>query len=68
MPILRNEKKALNELKTALQESFKIVNFRIYGSKAKGTDVDGSDLDVMIILEDHSPSVESKIDDLIFEN
>ncbi len=45
----------------------KYVDFRIYGSKAKGTDIDGSGLDVMIILEDHSPSIESKIDDLIFD-
>ena len=43
------------------------MDFRIYGSKAKGTDVEESDLDVMIVLEDRTPFMESQIDDLIFE-
>ena len=43
------------------------MDFRVYGSKAKGTDVPGSDVDVMIQLEDYSPIIESEIDDLIFQ-
>ena len=46
---------------------FPILDFRIYGSKAKGTDVQDSDVDVMIVLEDHWPTIESEIDDLIFD-
>jgi predicted nucleotidyltransferase len=67
MPILPNEKKALDVLKTALTENYKLLDFKIYGSKAKGTDVPDSDLDVMIALEEHSPAIESQIDDLIFD-
>ena len=67
MSITQNEKKALNELQTKLAEKYSLVDFKLYGSKAIGTDVSGSDLDVMIVLEDLSPAIESKIDDLIFD-
>ena len=67
MPILPNEKKALNALRTALLENYSLLDLRLFGSKAKGTDSHDSDLDVMIVLDDYSPSIESKIDDLIFE-
>ena len=67
MPILPNEKKALKELQENLQNNYSLVDFKLYGSKSKGTDQPESDLDVMIILEDLSPEIESEIDDLIFE-
>ena len=67
MGITQNEKKALNELQTKLAEKYSLVNFKLYGSKAIGTDVSGSDLDVMIVLEDLSPAIESEIDDLVFD-
>jgi predicted nucleotidyltransferase len=52
MSITPNEKKALNELQTKLAGKYSLVDFKLYGSKAIGTDVSGSDLDVMIVLED----------------
>ena len=67
MPILPNEKQALNDLKGRLLKKYGILDFRVFGSKAKGTDVEGSDIDVMIVLKDLSPLIESQIDDLIFE-
>ena len=67
MSISKNEKKALNELRTKLAKLYNLVDFKLYGSKASGTDVPGSDLDVMIELEDLSPAIESEIDDLIFD-
>jgi len=67
MPISANEKKALNALRTALLANYSLLDLRLFGSKAKGTDSHDSDLDVMIVLEDYSPSIESEIDDLIFE-
>ena len=67
MPLLPNENKALNALKNILSEKYSILDFRIYGFKAKGTDVQGSDIDIMIVLEDHSPAIEFEIDDLIFD-
>jgi len=67
MPILPNEKKALEALRSKLLQNYGLLDLRLYGSKAKGTDVEDSDLDIMIVLEDHSPVIESEIDDLIFE-
>jgi predicted nucleotidyltransferase len=67
MVLLPNEEKALKELKITLAENFQLLDFRIFGSKVKGTDVQDSDLDVMIVLEDYSPKIESRIDDLIFD-
>ena len=65
--LLPNEEKALKELKTTLAEKSQLLDFRLFGSKAKGTDITNSDLDVMIVLEEHSPAIESRIDDLIFD-
>jgi len=67
MPILPDEKKALKVLRTTLLKNYGLLDLRLYGSKAKGTDVPDSDLDVMIVLEDYSPVVESEIDDVIFD-
>ncbi|OEU79673.1 MAG: hypothetical protein BA873_03740 [Desulfobulbaceae bacterium C00003063] len=67
MSILPNEKKALDTLRTALLQNYEILDVKLYGSKAKETDAPDSDLDVMIVLEDYSPVVESEIDDLIFD-
>ncbi len=66
MGISPNEKRALKELRRKLSENYSLMDFKLYGSKAKGTDMIGSDLDVMIVLEVCSPIVESEIDDLIF--
>ncbi len=67
MPILLNERKALEGLRRKLLKDHRLLDFRIYGSKAKGTDMEDSDLDVMIVLEELTPQIESKIDDLVFE-
>ena len=67
MGLLPNEQKALKELKFTLAENFQLLDFRIFGSKAVETDIEDSDLDVMIVLEGLSPTIESRIDDLIFD-
>ena len=67
MPILPNEKKALNTLKSILLQNYGVLDLKIYGSKARGTDVQDSDLDIMIVLEENTPRIESQIDDLIFD-
>ena len=67
MPILPNEKKALNGLKVELNKRYDLSEIKIYGSKARGLDTLESDLDVMVVLKKSSPSIESEIDDLIFE-
>ena len=67
MPILKDEELALNELRSILVEKYNIIDMRLYGSKAKGTDFPGSDIDVMIVLENASPVIESEIDDIIYD-
>ncbi len=65
--IKENEKIALLKLKEALQEKFKLIDFRLFGSKANGAATAKSDIDVMIEIEDYNPVVESEIDDLVFK-
>lgn len=67
MPLLKNEEIAINSLKKILDKKYNVIDMRLYGSKAKGTDLEGSDIDVMIVLEDSSPTIESEIDDLIYD-
>jgi len=67
MPILPNERKALSTLKDLLEKKYQLRDFRVYGSKVKGSDTPESDVDVMIELEDWSPTIELEIDDLIFQ-
>lgn len=67
MPILPNEKSAIEFLRKALHKKYKLLDFKLYGSKARGTDHQYSDLDIMIVLEENTPEIESEIDDLIFE-
>ncbi|OGL49500.1 MAG: hypothetical protein A3C43_03115 [Candidatus Schekmanbacteria bacterium RIFCSPHIGHO2_02_FULL_38_11] len=66
MPIKENEKSALLELKKKLQERYGLLDFRIFGSKARGEDSPDSDIDVMIKLPEISFVIESEIDKIIF--
>ncbi len=63
----RNEKDALLKLKRELKKTLNLVDYRVFGSKARGEDSANSDIDVMIEIEDYTPEAESVIDDLLFE-
>jgi len=67
MTITLGERKALNILKTRLSEGFGLVDLRVFGSKAKGTAHGHTDLDVLIVLNETNPSIESEIDDFVYE-
>jgi len=62
-----NEKTALSKLKKALEERFNLIDFRVFGSKARGEATPESDIDVMIEIEDYNPIAESEIDDIVFK-
>lgn len=62
-----NELSAIGKLKKALMEKFNLIDFRIFGSKARGDAFPDSDIDVMIEIEDYTPEIESAIDDIVFE-
>jgi len=61
------ERKALLALKDALDKKFKLLDFRIFGSRARGNASPDSDIDVMIELDGYTSEVESFIDDYVFE-
>ena len=62
-----SERKALSALKQALMEKVRLVDFRLFGSRARGDASPESDIDVMIEVEEYTPAVESLIDDTLFE-
>lgn len=62
-----NEEKAVLKLKEVLTERFKLLDFRVFGSKARGEALPDSDIDVMIKIDEYSPEIESAIDDLVYE-
>jgi len=65
---LKNEEiKALLELKNILYQKFPIVEFKLFGSKAKNKSTEESDIDIMIELEKYNIETEKEIDRIIFE-
>jgi predicted nucleotidyltransferase len=62
-----NERQALSKLKEALQKQFDLVDYCVFGSKARGDASPDSDIDVMIEVENSTPQIEAAIDDLVFE-
>ena len=62
-----NEQSAVLKLKEELNKNIKIIDYCVFGSKARGDDTEDSDIDVMIEVEDYTPEIESLIDDIIFE-
>ena len=65
--VKKNEENALRSLKEALTKKFDIRDFRLFGSKARGDDTPESDIDVMIVVNEINPDIESQMDDIIFE-
>jgi len=63
----KNEKKAIISLKKKLSGKFNLVDFRLFGSRARGENLPGSDIDVMIEITVSTPQIESQIYDLIYD-
>lgn len=61
------ELQALNDLKQSLNHDFQLVDLRLYGSKARGTAKSDSDIDVMIELEELTPTFSDKVFDMVFD-
>jgi len=62
-----SEIRAVLELKRALAARFKILDFRVFGSKARGDASPDSDIDVMIVVDGYTPEVENVVSDLVFD-
>jgi predicted nucleotidyltransferase len=67
LKLKQNEEQAIIKLKGALRGKYRILDFCIYGSKARGDAEPDSDIDLMIELEEYTPEIESAIDDLVFD-
>ena len=67
MVLKTNERKALDDLKKILAGQFELLDFRLFGSRARGTGDPDSDLDIMIELPEINPQIEAHIDSIIFK-
>lgn len=61
MRLKQSEKKAIGELKKILSEKYGLLDFRVFGSKARGEDTPESDIDIMIELPETGPNIELEI-------
>jgi predicted nucleotidyltransferase len=59
-----NESAALRELKAALARDFRLVELRMFGSKARGDSDKESDIDVLVVLEDYDWNTRMAVVDL----
>lgn len=62
-----NEIEALSAFKRAVGGHYRLIDFRVFGSKVRGEASPDSDIDVMIELEDYTPEIESTVDDIVYE-
>lgn len=63
-----NEHKAIEEFKEKILSKFRIADFILFGSKARGDGDSYSDIDVLVLLEQESNiSVEEEIFDIGFD-
>jgi predicted nucleotidyltransferase len=66
MKLAENEERALKELREELFAKYRIVDIRLYGSKAKGEGREDSDLDIMIEIPEYDRAMVAEIDDIIY--
>lgn len=62
-----NEQAALRKLRDALARDFRLVQLRLFGSKARGDSNKESDIDVLVVLEDYDWETEKAVCDLCFD-
>jgi predicted nucleotidyltransferase len=63
----KNEELATNALKDALSNRFHLLDFRLFGSKARGGSGTESDIDIMVVLDKCDPATRSEVYDIVFE-
>ena len=62
MPDLKpNELEALRKLKETLTRDFRLVELRLFGSKARGDSAPESDIDVLIVLEELNREIRKQV-------
>lgn len=66
MKLAENEEQALKRLREELFERYPVVDFRLYGSKARGEGRPDSDMDVMVELPEYDRAIVEEIDDTVY--
>ena len=66
-PLNENEQAALREFKDRLQRDFRLVEMRLFGSRAREEGDEASDLDVLVILEQDGWDIDMAIYDICFD-
>jgi len=66
MKLAENEERALKELREELFAKYRIIDIRLYGSKARGEGKEDSDLDIMIEIPEYDRAMVAEIDDIIY--
>ena len=61
------EKRAVSQLKKEIEKRFNLIEYVLYGSKARGVHSEDSDIDVMVVLDKRTPVKEAEIHDIVFE-
>ena len=62
MPDLKpNELETLRRLKEALARDFRLIELRLFGSKARGDSAPESDVDVLIVLEELNREIRKQV-------
>jgi len=62
-----NDLKVALELKQRLAKQAKLVDFRVFGSRARGDADETSDMDVFVEVESLTPEVKERIHELTWE-
>jgi len=62
-----NEILAIKHLKEILYSSFNIIDIKLFGSKVRGENTPESDIDLMIKINQSTPTIISQIYDITFE-
>ena len=68
MAMRKQDRKIILELKRRLSADLqkRVIKFIIYGSRARGIDADDSDLDLVVLVDEKTPEIESALDDLAY--
>jgi predicted nucleotidyltransferase len=65
--LLDQERQAVEKLRRIVGARYQLIDFCIFGSKARGDASPDSDIDIMLELAENTPEIESAIDDIVFE-
>jgi predicted nucleotidyltransferase len=66
--VKEQDRKIVLELKRRLSADLqkRVIKFILYGSRARGFDEEDSDLDLVALVDEKTPEIESALDDLAY--